>query len=124
VSLIDAIMDSGRGEEVAELVKQRLHENEAYVMVRQHGGSWCRPCPAVPGAWLPVPLACTSPLPPSTRAPAPPPPHTHTGARYSDELHPLAKPTHKLEVCMTGLAVEAAAPFFRDPAKSAAQVCV
>ncbi|KAF6254298.1 S-adenosylmethionine decarboxylase [Scenedesmus sp. NREL 46B-D3] len=35
------------------------------------------------------------------------------GAVYADELHPLAKPTHKLE---------AARQFFRDPAKSAPQV--
>lgn len=58
-------------------------------------------------------------LPPASK------PHTATvGACYSDALHLLAKPTHKLEVCMTDLAPEAAAPFFRDPAKKAAQVWV
>jgi hypothetical protein len=44
------------------------------------------------------------------------------GAVYADELHPLAKPTHKLEVCMTDLGKQAARAFFRDPAKSASQV--
>lgn len=44
------------------------------------------------------------------------------GALYEDALHPLAKPTHKLEVCMTDLGKQEARAFFRDPAKSAAQV--
>jgi hypothetical protein len=46
------------------------------------------------------------------------------GAVYADELHPLAKPTHKLEVCMTDLGKQAARAFFRDPAKSASQVSI
>eukprot|EP00775_Hariotina_reticulata_P009401 gene9401-9565_t len=44
------------------------------------------------------------------------------GAVYVDQLHPVAKPTHKLEVCMTDLGKQQARAFFRDPAKTAAQV--
>lgn len=44
------------------------------------------------------------------------------GVIYADALHPLAKPTHKLEVCMTDLGKEQARAFFRDPTKTAAQV--
>eukprot|EP00878_Enallax_costatus_P003200 GHUV01003401.1.p1 GENE.GHUV01003401.1~~GHUV01003401.1.p1 ORF type:complete len:351 (+),score=113.88 GHUV01003401.1:1075-2127(+) len=44
------------------------------------------------------------------------------GVIYADALHPLARPTHKLEVCMTDLGKEQARAFFRDPTKTAAQV--
>jgi len=44
------------------------------------------------------------------------------GAVYVDQLHPVAKPTHKLEVCMTDLGKQQAQAFFRNPAQTAAQV--
>jgi S-adenosylmethionine decarboxylase proenzyme len=44
------------------------------------------------------------------------------GPRYADALHPAARPTYKLEVCMTQLSPAAAAPFFRDPTKPAPTV--